>query len=112
LKKRFPQVKLNYHQWIEYSDANGPGYCEPEAWIELKDRVILFECKLTGGVAGRMQLEGLYAPLLEALLGKPVHCLLVCKWTTPDTPGPFFACVEDFMRSGARFGTWHWLPQP
>lgn len=111
LKERFPAAAVQYHRWIHYVESrNGSGYCEPEVFIELKDRLILFEMKLTGGPAGRMQLEGLYKPLLEHLFRKPVFCLLVCKWTTPATPGPFFNSPEEFMLSGAPFGTWHWLP--
>lgn len=111
LKRRYSsKVKVHYHQWIEYTDASGSHYCEPEAFIVLADRIILFEVKLTGGIAGRMQMEGLYRPLLEHIFSRPVHCLLICKWTTPDTPGPFFLSPDQFMLSGALFGTWHWLP--
>jgi hypothetical protein len=57
-----------------------------------------------------MQVEGLYKPLLEYILEKPVRCLLVCKWAGPETPGPFFHSPEEFINSGESFGTWHWLP--
>lgn len=101
-----------YHQWIQYNDANGPGLAEPELFTVLKDRVILFEVKLTGGIAGQMQLRGLYRPLLEEIYSRRVVCCMVCKYITPDTPGPFFGSPEEFIASGEEFGTWHWLPTP
>ena len=103
-------MSWHYHQWIQFTASNFNGYAEPELYCVLKDRVILFEMKLTGGIAGRMQLEGLYKPLLEFIYKKPVHCCIVCKWINTETPGPFFGSAEDFIRSGVPFGTWHWLP--
>jgi hypothetical protein len=107
LKRNFPQAK--YHQWIHFMDATGPHYCEPELFIERKAEVILLEAKLTGGPLGRMQMEGLYKPLLEKIIGKPVRCLLVCKNVTVETPGPFIASLEAFINSDLPFATWHWL---
>jgi len=112
LKNRFPAATFHYHQWIEYNDASGHHFCEPELFVVLDDQIILFEVKLTGGEMGKRQLEGLYAPLLSFIFHRPVRCCLVCKWTTPDTPGPFFQTPDDFILSRADFGTWHWLPHP
>lgn len=112
LKNRWPEAEQHYHQWIEFNDANGRGYAEPEVFIVLKECVFLVECKRTGGVAGQLQLTHLYAPLLEFIYKRPVRCLLVCKWSNPGTPGPFYNSPEAFLTSGAAFGTWQWLPQP
>lgn len=101
---------MTYHQWLLFQDRLGTGYCEPEAFIEFPTRVLLVEAKLTGGPAGRSQMLDLYVPLLEALLHKPVFSLLICKWLTPTTPGPYFSGPEDFLQAGTRFGTWHFLP--
>lgn len=109
LKAKWSHAELRYHQWIKFADRNGVGWAEPELFIVLKDRVILFEMKLTGGPAGRMQMERLYKPLLEHIFKRPVHCLLVCRNVTEHTPGPRFQTPEDFIISGASFGTWHWL---
>lgn len=96
-----------YHQWIEYLDANGKGWAEPEAYYVAEDRIILVECKLTGGPGGREQLENLYAPLLSHIYKKPVHCLLICRNVTVETPGPYVASIEDFIQQELMFGTWH-----
>lgn len=101
---------VHYHKWIEFVDANGRGYCEPEAFIEYSDRIVLFECKLTGGPSGKIQMLDLYKPVLEHIFKKPVDCLMVCKWVRPDTPGPFVKSVEEFLLSKRSFATWQWLP--
>lgn len=110
LRKILP-CEVVHHQWISFhtEDSGKMQWAEPEGWIELKDRVILFECKLTGGPHGKLQMEGLYKPLLEHIIGKPVYCLLICKNLTPSTPGPFYAGPIEFAMSEQPFGTWHWL---
>jgi len=107
--KRRLGVPMEYHRWIEFRDANGRGYCEPELFLPLRDVVVLFEMKLSGGPMAKLQLEGLYKPLLEHIYQKPVRCLLVCKWVRADTPLPIFATPEKFLLSGKDFGTWQFL---
>lgn len=109
MQSRFPQASWHYHQWIEFVDKNGRGLAEPELYAVLRDCVVLFEMKLTGGPAGKMQLEGLYAPLLQHIYGKPVLCMLVCRGVIPGTPGPYMEPLQ-FFQSGLSFATWHWLP--
>lgn len=101
--------RVRYHEWIEFLDESGRHYAEPEAFILFDSRLFLIEVKLTGGPLGREQMEGLYAPLLSFIHGRPVHSLLVCRNRTVDTPGPFFSGPEEFLASGESFGTWHWL---
>lgn len=108
-----------YHQWINFlaevteTGQTEPifkmGYAEPEGWIEREHEVILFECKLTGRSSGKAQGVGLYAPLLEHLLGKPVRVLLICRHITGETPGPFVDSIEQFITAKHRFATWHYL---
>jgi hypothetical protein len=109
LKARFPQARFHYHQWIQFADKNGSGVCEPELFVILRECVLLFECKRTGTLNGKLQLEGLYKPVLELIFARPVRCCLVCKHTAVETPGPFFETPEAFIASEAEFGTWHWL---
>ena len=108
-----------YHQWINFlAEVTEPGktessvktgYAEPEGWVERPNEVILFECKLTGGVAGKAQGVGLYAPLLEHLLGKPVRVLQICRHVSCETPGPFVDSIEEFIASDFEYATWHYL---
>lgn len=107
--KAFFTGNFVYHQWFQYFDKKGMGFCECDGFLELESEVILFEVKLTGGPHGKMQMEGLYKPLLEKTLSKPVRCLLVVKNFTAATPGPTFKSPEDFIKSSAAYGCWHWL---
>lgn len=109
LETRWGNLDIHYHEWIRFHDANGTGHAEPEAYLVLKDRIVLFEAKLTGGIAGKMQMEGLYKPLLENIYRRPVVCLMICKNVAPDTPHPRYDSPEAFMSSGRPFGVWHWL---
>lgn len=93
LKAKWPSI--HYHQWIEYADANGSGRCEPEAYVVFPDRIVLFECKLTGCALGRTQMEHLYAPLLAHIYARPVVCVQLCKSLTSATPGPFIDSLDD-----------------
>ena len=112
LKRRFPTADLKYHEWLQFADKNGGGYAEPEAYIVLKEFVFLLECKRTGGLAGKLQVTELYAPLLERVYERPVRSLLICKYVTESTPGPFVQSVEEFLMGSMPFATWHWLPEP
>ncbi len=99
---------LTYHQWIEFYDQKGKGFCEPELYLNGSE-IILMEVKLTGGPHGKAQMENLYKPLLEYIFAKPVRCLLICKYKTEETPGPMVGSVEEFIAGGERFATLHWL---
>lgn len=107
LQRKFPTLK--YHQWFHFSDVNGIGYCEPEAFVEFEDFIFLVECKLTGGPLGHLQMANLYEPVLRHHFKKPVRRLLIVKYLTPNTPRPLFGSPEAFLKSGQLMGTWHLL---
>ncbi len=91
-------------QWIHFRDKNGTGYAQPDYFITLPNRIQLFECKLGQDPSAWPQMRQLYAPLLEAALGKPVDCILVCYHLRNDDGGIIREYRE--VRDGA---TWHWL---
>lgn len=96
--------------WFQFHDLGiGKGFANPDIVIEFPDRICLIETKLTGGPHGRLQMEWLYRPILEKVFGKPVVCLLVCKWITGDTPGPTFHSIEEFLAAGVPFGSYQWI---
>lgn len=107
LKRRFGEL-LTYHQWIEFYDGKGKGWCEPELYL-LGAEIILMEVKLTGGPHGKAQMEHLYKPLLEKIFNRRVRCLLICKYKTDETPGPMVGSVDEFIAGGESFATLHWL---
>lgn len=75
-------------QWLYFRDANGPGYAQPDVYVELANRVLVFECKLTYTPAAWRQLYKLYAPLLGELLQKRVVCVQVCRNLFDKSVGP------------------------
>lgn len=74
---------LRPNQWVQFEDANGPGQCEPDAFLVTPEEVLIFEVKLTACRYGFEQLEGLYAPLLGHLFKRPVRCLQIAKALHP-----------------------------
>lgn len=99
---------VQYHEWIDFEDANGRGGAEPEAFAVLPNEVVLVEVKLTGCRYAHEQLGGLYAPLLSHIYRRPVRGLQICKAITADTPGPFVDSAEAFLTSSLSLATWHW----
>ena len=66
-------------QWIHFSDINGYGYAQPDAFIEKDTFVLCIEIKLKENSVGYLQMFQLYRPLLEHIYKKPVYCLQICK---------------------------------
>lgn len=98
------------HPWIEYYDIKlGHGFCEPEAYIEFENRVLIVECKRTGCVEGLTQMQFLYAPLIHHILKKPIQMLQICHFVTKSTPVPFVNSIEEFLQTDQPYGTWHYL---
>lgn len=74
------EVELLAHPWIEYEDATGLHYAQPdfiltpvgvrEAGSAARSRILL-EAKRSASSAGEVQLRDLYLPLVEALLPGP-----------------------------------------
>ena len=96
LRERWPA--LTYHQWIEWADAFGTHVCEPDAYLVLPDRVVLFEMKLTASAYGVSQMADLYAPLLSHIYGgRPVTSVLVAKSLAPGVPGPFIDTLDEVL---------------
>lgn len=91
-------------QWVQFSDEQGVSFAQPDAWIECKDMVLLFECKLTQSDGAEMQAMSLYAPLLEELLGKPVVGCQVFKNIRYRT-GRMVESVEELL---GKSGYWLW----
>ena len=71
--------ELRLGQWISFSDENGYGHAQPDAYLKTDDMVLLMEVKLTQTDAAERQLQQLYEPLLLQLYGLPVICLQVCE---------------------------------
>lgn len=84
--------------WIEYCDRNGRGYCQPDILLKVADReILILEAKYTWRLEGHVQLENLYRPVVNLMLGGrwQIYTVEVCKLLTADTPR---ACVVTSLR--------------
>lgn len=100
--------------WFEYEDSKGLGLCQPDFVIEEEERVIVLEAKYTWTLQGHLQIEQLYRPVLEMLLGKPVVGIEVCKVLLPEAReqgAVVFSSLADALASSPRpWRVWHWIP--
>ena len=71
-------------QWIEYSDATGHGFAQPD-FVFVGDIAVVAEVKLTWKLGAYAQLRKVYFPLLRAM-GHRVAGVVVCRNLTHDTP--------------------------
>lgn len=65
--------------WLEFHDASGAGYAQPDFFLVGPHSTIVLESKLTETDAGYSQISLLYRPLLWRVFRRPVVGILVCK---------------------------------
>jgi hypothetical protein len=65
--------------WIEFQDAGGVGFAQPDFYLVGPHSTLLFESKLTETEWGHQQIALLYRPLLRHIFRRPVVGILVCK---------------------------------
>ena len=65
-------------QWIAFSDQHGYSWAQPDAYILMKERILLLEAKLTQSDIAVSQLLSLYLPLLRYIYELPILCIQVC----------------------------------
>lgn len=105
-------IELLAGPWINFTDENGPGICQPDAILITASSVLILEAKLKQSPRALLQLQGLYSPLVKLLWPRTTHLLLeVFKYPkcgkTPrwvDSPANFLASP----REGVHY--WHYLP--
>jgi len=79
-------VRARHGIWLEYADANGGGFAQPDFVFVQDGGLIVAEVKLTWRVEAYRQLRGLYWPLLRLLAGVPIGGIVVCRGLTQETP--------------------------
>ena len=106
LKRELP-YEIFAGQWLEFEDANGSGFAQPDFYF-LTDRALFcLEAKLTQKLQGRLQIDELYRPLLSRIYQKPVVGILVCKNLTRD-PGQWKISNPMEVLDETRELTWMW----
>ena len=95
--------------WIEFLDANGHGFAQPDYFLVTDGVTLVFECKLSQRDAALVQVGRLYRPLLRELFKQPVVGIQVCKilrkesnWFVDD-PSKLMAYRKEHIF------TWHWI---
>ncbi len=106
LKLHAPSLKLFPAAWVEFSDAEGRGFAQPDFFAVGAGHVWLFEFKLTQTPVAFLQMEELYTPLLEAIYGLPVVQVQVCKNLT-ETPERRVSNIQQVLGATAPLrATW------
>lgn len=104
--------KGDFHvgQWIEYADASGRHYAQPDVYVVLDEITICIECKLTQSEAALFQIADLYRPLLTKIYGRPVVGVVACRNLVYD-PGRWRigAITEVLSHRQPDTFVWHWL---
>lgn len=59
-------------QWIRFADTNGKGCAQPDLYLHLGSRIIVFEFKLSRSAEAEGQLVDLYCPLLYEIYRVPL----------------------------------------
>lgn len=109
VRERFPCAL--HGQWLRFRDANGWGLAQPDVIVRGKKNTVVLECKLTDTQGARVQLLGLYKPLLARLWGLPVYGVVVVRHLTRDTE-PSLVCdtlMAALGRVKTEIPTVHWL---
>lgn len=111
LAEAFPDAL--HGQWLEFLDANGLGYAQPDLQWDHGPTTYVLEAKLTWVPSARSQLEDLYLPLLRHLWPRRTfRGIIVAKYLTPESPealvqGDFTCCVQ--MADSGMTPIFHWL---
>ena len=101
-----PEGELFVGQWFSFKDKHGQQLAQPDAYILLPTRVILFEAKITQCELADWQITCLYGPLLQHYYARPILGVQVCHNLAYNPPLETFdpaSLVDD-----SRLGPWTW----
>ncbi len=100
--------ELTLKQWILFTDENGVGWAQPDAYIITEQRILLIEAKLTQTDSATPQLLALYLPLLRHIfVDVPIVCLQVCQ-NLRYVPKKFVESPQELLANpGPGVYTWH-----
>jgi len=118
---RPPDADLLAGPWLEFHDALGPGFAQPDFLLISPRGIYIFECKLTQNTKAWIQLYRLYSPLMRKLLpGVPLKHVQVCRNLRPEPqalealgrmglpPAPVISRARE-LRDHC---IWNWRPGP
>lgn len=96
-------------QWIEFEDANGKGYAQPDFFLVRADRIVCWEVKLRQTAAAISQIMELYRPLLWHLFRLPVVGVATFHYLDRTILGPEIFHPQDVIAMKPRelVHVWH-----
>jgi len=104
------QAKLG--PWFEFEDMDGPGFCQPDAILSVRNGPILvFECKLSDTPAGRAQLDELYLPVVRKAFGREAEGVVVTKHLKPGST-QIATSLREIFSAAWPCPTLHWRGAP
>jgi len=114
LSKCWPQLRSRC--WLEFEDANGCGWAQPDAWAVVPGpRLLVFECKLSYVPNAWSQVGLLYAPLLSRLLSIPQSSITpvqVCKVLRPEARQWTIVQKPEAIQAQGEAQVLFWRPGP
>lgn len=99
-------------QWFAFLDRNGPGYCQPDLLLGRSGTCFVLEVKYSWTLEGHQQIEGLYLPVLQKAIERPVAGLVVCRRLVSGMGRVRVTGDLSEALAGAKRGermVWHWL---
>jgi len=66
--------------WLRFHDQNGPGWAQPDHLVVAPTWALIVEAKRSQTEIAFLQMEELYAPLLQWLLQREIYTLQACKY--------------------------------
>jgi hypothetical protein len=102
-------IDVQVGRWIEFCDANGGGYAQPDVFLVGPWSTLLFESKLKETQWGHSQIDELYRPLLRYIFGRPVIGILVCKFIQFAPENLIMHPGELLDETSEKTYIWHWL---
>ncbi len=97
-----------HNPWFRYLDGRGWHYCSPDLLLDTGDFVLLVEVKLSDVAVAWSKLLGLYAPIVELVLAKPVVPVVVVKNLTPASK-LVVTTLAEAVSQWKQQPTLHWL---
>lgn len=102
---------LVYGPWIEFIDAGGRGWAQPDFLVHVKGAVLVLESKLSECLDAELQLRGLYGPLVSELY--PQSRLVLCQVFRNLRAGSSTALLRSPKDLEGlppwSLSTWHWV---
>lgn len=104
IRTRYGNIVCN--PWIEFLDDDDWKLCQPDAVVELPDRMLVLEMKLRQQMDAYAKIRNLYMPIVEDYWRKPVSGLQVTR-SIRENQGFFYSGLQaEFDLPINEVGTW------